>query len=92
MNRVTDREALQRRIHKVIGQCNGVERMLQRGEPCEAILLQVSAALSALHRVGQLALERRVRESVRKGFEKGDAEESIGDRLSRALDNFCTQS
>lgn len=92
MKRLTDKEALQRRIHKVVGQCHGVENMLQRGDPCEAILLQVSAAMSALHRVGQLTLEYRLRDGIRKGFKKGESEKKIGAKLNRALEDFCTIS
>lgn len=92
VKRLTDKEAIQRRIHKVVGQCNGVENMLRRGDSCEAILLQVSAAMSALHRVGQLTLEYRLRDGIRKGFKKGEAEKKIGDNLSRALDDFCSQA
>lgn len=92
MKKLTEQEALQRRIHKVIGQCNGIERMVERGDTCEAILLQVSAALSALHRVGQMALERQLRESVREGLRKSDTEDVLCDELSHALDKFCAQA
>lgn len=66
--------------------------MLRRGDPCEAILLQVSAAMSALHRVGQLTLEYRLRDGVRNGFKKGESERKIGDNLGHALEDFCTKS
>ncbi len=91
MKKLTEKEALQRRIHKVIGQCNGIERMVGRGDPCAAVLLQVSAALSALHRVGQMALEQQCNRSVREGLAKGEGEETIGERLSHTLENFCAQ-
>ena len=50
------------------------------------------AALSALHRVGQMALERQLRESVREGLRKSDTEDVLCDELSHALDKFCAQA
>ena len=47
-----DLEAIHRRLNKIIGQCNGISRMIDRKAACADIILQVSAAKSALHRVG----------------------------------------
>lgn len=83
-----DLEALHRRIHKVIGQCNGIDRMIERNVPCEDILLQVSAAKSALHKVGQVILEGHLRHCVRNGIESGNADETIA-KFAQAIEYFC---
>lgn len=83
-----DLEALHRRIHKVIGQCNGIDRMIERDVPCEDILLQVSAAKSALHKVGQMILEGHLRHCVREGIENGNADETIA-KFAQSIEYFC---
>ncbi len=83
-----DIEAIHRRLHKIIGQCNGISRMIDRKAACADIILQVSAAKSALHRVGQLLLVHHLKECARDGVAKGDAEEIIR-RETKAVDYFC---
>ena len=65
-----DLEAIHRRLNKIIGQCNGISRMIDRKAACADIILQVSAAKSALHRVGQLLLVNHLKECAREGVEK----------------------
>lgn len=83
-----DLDVLHSRIHKVIGQCNGIDRMIERDVPCEDILLQVSAAKSALHKVGQMILEGHLRHCVREGIENGNADETIA-KFAQAIEYFC---
>lgn len=83
-----DLEAIHRRLNKIIGQCNGISRMIDRKAACADIILQVSAAKSALHRVGQLLLVNHLKECAREGVEKGDAEAIIR-REAKAVDYFC---
>lgn len=83
-----DLEAIHRRLNKIIGQCNGISRMIDRKAACADIILQVSAAKSALHRVGQLLLVNHLKECAREGVEKNDAELIIR-REAKAVDYFC---
>ncbi len=84
-------EALHRRLNKVIGQCNGILRMIDRKSQCEDILLQVSAAKNALHRVGQLVLEDYLRQCIEEGVKAGDVDATTR-RYARAIEYFCRQS
>ena len=77
------------RIHKVIGQCQGVERMLKEGKSCESILLQVNAAKSALHRVGQLLLERHIATQISECARTRAAAEETAEKTATAIDYFC---
>lgn len=81
-------EALHRRLNKVIGQCNGILRMLGRKAQCEDVLLQVSAAKNALHRVGQLILESYLRTCFEDGVKTKDVG-SATQRYTCAIDCFC---
>jgi DNA-binding FrmR family transcriptional regulator len=45
-------EDVRRRLHRVAGQVQGIERMLDEGRECRDVVTQVSAATKALEQVG----------------------------------------
>jgi DNA-binding FrmR family transcriptional regulator len=45
-------EDVRRRLHRVVGQLAGVERMLDDGRECKDVVTQVSAATRALEQAG----------------------------------------
>ena len=57
MRQCMDSENLHRRLNKIIGQVNAINKMIDKDIPCEDILMQINAAKSALHKVGQIVLE-----------------------------------
>ena len=61
MKQCMDAENLHRRLKKIIGQVQAIDRM----------------AKSALHRVGQVVLEGHIKHCVRDGIEHGDADQTI---------------
>ena len=69
-----DSENLHRRLKKIIGQVQAIDRMIDEDVPCEDILSQINAAKSALHKAGQVVLEGHIKHCVRDGIEHGDAE------------------
>ena len=50
MKQCMDSENLHRRLRKIIGQVQAIDRMIDEDVPCEDILSQINAAKSALHR------------------------------------------
>ena len=52
MRQCMDSENLHRRLKKIIGQVQAIDRMVDEDVPCEDILAQINAAKSALHKVG----------------------------------------
>ena len=48
-----DSDNLHRRLKKIIGQVQAIDRMIDEDIPCEDILAQINAAKSALHKAGQ---------------------------------------
>lgn len=50
MKQCMDAQNLHRRLKKIIGQVQAIDRMVDQDIPCEDILLQINAAKSALHR------------------------------------------
>ena len=75
------------RLKKLIGQLNGIQKMLDEDVPCEDILLQLNAVNGALHRISFMILEGHLRHCVRDGIQKGDADETI-ESFAEALENF----
>lgn len=65
--------------------------MVDENVPCEEVLVQVNAAKSALHKVGQIVLEGHLQHCVRDGIEHGDADETIR-KFAKAVEHFARMS
>ena len=88
MRQCMDTENLHRRLKKIIGQVQAIDRMIDEDIPCEDVLSLISAANSALHKCGQIVLEGPIRHCVRDGIEHGDADKTI-DNFTKAVERFC---
>ena len=88
MHDCMDSENLHRRLKKIIGQIQAIDRMIDEDIPCEDILAQVNACKSALHRVGQVILEGHIRHCVRDGIIHGDADATI-ESFTKAVERFA---
>ena len=86
-----DANALKVRINRIIGQLNGVQKMLGEDVPCEDILTQISAANGALHKIGLMILEGHLRHCVREGIENGNADTTI-ENFADALEHFASMT
>lgn len=82
-----DSDNLHRRLKKIIGQLNAIDRMIDEDIPCEDIIMQINASKSALHKVGQIVLEGHLNHCVKEGFEAGDSEKTIKD-FTKAIEYF----
>lgn len=91
MKQCMDSENLHRRLNKIKGQINAIEKMIDEDIPCEDILIQVNAVKSALHKVGQLVLEGHLNHCVREGIEHGNADKTIAD-FAKAVEHFSRMS
>ena len=88
MKQCMDAENLHRRLKKIIGQTQAIDRMVDEDVPCEDILSQINAAKSALNKVGQIILEGHIQHCVRDGLEHGDAEKTIK-QFAKAVERFA---
>ena len=86
-----DADNLHRRLKKIIGQLNAIDKMVDEDVPCEDVLVQINAAKSALHKVGQVVLEGHLNHCVRDGIEHGDADRTIAE-FARAIEHFSRMS
>lgn len=91
MRQCMDADNLHRRLKKIIGQVQAIDRMVDEDVACEDILMQINAAKSALHRVGQVVLVGHIQHCVRDGIEHGDAEKNI-QNFTKAVERFANMA
>ena len=65
MKQCMDAPNLHRRLAKIIGQVQAIDRMIDDDVPCEDVLSQINAAKSALNKAGQVVLEGHIKHCVR---------------------------
>lgn len=82
-----DVEAVVARLKRIEGQVRGIMDMVRKDVPCEDILVQISAAKSALHKTGQVILEGHLQHCVLAGIAGGDADDVLK-KLARAIEQF----
>ena len=87
MKQCMDADNLHRRLKKIIGQVQAIDRMIDEDVPCEDVLAQINAAKSALHGCSKVVLEGHIQHCVRDGIEQGDAEETIA-KFAKAVERF----
>lgn len=70
---IEDKEDLKKRLRRVAGQVNGIERMVEEERYCIDILTQIAAVSTALDGVSVKLLEDHVRHCVGDALAAGDA-------------------
>ena len=87
MKQCMDSANLHRRLAKIIGQIQAIDRMIDEDIPCEQILMQVNASKSALHKVGHIIVEGHLEHCVKDAIDEGDADDALGD-ISSILEYY----
>ena len=87
MRQCMDMDNLHNRLKRVDGQIKAIDRMIEQDVPCEDIIIEINAAKTALHKIGQVVLEGHINHCVKDGIEHGDAEKTIAD-FAKALEYF----
>ena len=62
------------RINKIIGQLNGIKKMIDDNRYCPDIITQLKAVSSACHSVEAVLLEKHLESCVYKAFHSDDKE------------------
>lgn len=91
MRQCMDSDNLHRRLKKVNGQINAIDRMIDEDIPCEDILVQINAVKGAMHKIAQIILEGHINHCVKDGIEHGDAEKTIQE-FTKAVEHFARMS
>ena len=87
MRQCRDMDNLHKRLKRVEGQIKAIDRMIEQDVPCEDIIIQINAAKTALHKIGQVVLEGHLNHCVKDGIAHGDAEKTIAD-FAKAVEYF----
>ena len=87
MRQCMDMDNLHNRLKRVDGQIKAIDRMIEQDVPCEDIIIQINAAKTALHKIGQVVLEGHLNHCVKDGIEHGDAEKTIA-YFAKVLEYF----
>ncbi len=70
MKKCMDSANLHRRLKKIIGQVQAIDRMIDEDVPCEDVLSQLNAAKSALNKCGQVVLEGHINHCIKDALDK----------------------
>lgn len=87
MRQCMDMDNLHKRLKRVEGQIKAIDRMIEQDVPCEDIIIQINAAKTDLHKIGQVVLEGHLNHCVKDGIAHGDAEKTIAD-FAKAVEYF----
>ena len=87
MRQCMDMDNLHKRLKRGDGQIKAIDRMIEQDVPCEDIIIQINAAKTALHKIGQVVLEGHLKHCVKDGIAHGDAEKTIAD-FAKAVEYF----
>ena len=79
-------KAVLNRLSRAQGHLDAVRRMVERGEDCSAVLVQLSAVISALNSTGRVILKDHNAHSIVDAVEDGDT--AAIDSLNDAIDRF----
>lgn len=74
------------RLAKAIGHLQKVKQMVESGEDCSDVLVQLAAVKSALNNTGKLILKDHLDHCIVHAVENGDTQ--MLDELNEAIDKF----
>lgn len=77
---------LQKRLNRVIGQLNGVKGMLEDNRYCGDVLVQLSAAESAIHNISAMVLQDHMETCVVEQIRQGN--DAIVDEVMQLVKKF----
>ncbi len=79
-------KAVLNRLSRAQGHLDAVRRMVERGEDCSQVLVQLSAVISALNSTGRVILKDHIAPCIVDAVEEGDT--AAIDSLNDAIDRF----
>lgn len=82
----TQTKAVINRLSRAIGHLESVKRMVENGQDCAEVLIQLAAVKSAINNTGKLILQDHIEHCLIDAVEHGD-QESL-DLLNKAIERF----
>ncbi|MFN2568939.1 MAG: metal-sensitive transcriptional regulator [Candidatus Dormibacteria bacterium] len=81
------KQELVRRFNRVSGQIGGIAQMVEEERYCPEVLIQLSAAIAALEKIGYILLRDHVHHCVTDGINRGDGDAYL-DELMATIRQF----
>ncbi len=69
------------RLRRIEGQIKGIEKMVEEEKFCGDVLIQISAAKSALNKVGGIILEKYTCECIKSKMQSSEPEEALDELI-----------
>lgn len=82
----TQTKAVLNRLSRAQGHLESVRKMVERGEDCSEVLLQLSAVISALNSTGRVILKDHIEHCIVDAVEEHDTQAI--EQLNAAIDRF----
>ena len=82
----TQTKAVLNRLSRAQGHLESVRKMIERGEDCSEVLLQLSAVISALNSTGRVILKDHIEHCIVDAVEEHDTQAI--EQLNAAIDRF----
>lgn len=79
-------KAMDSRLAAAEGHIAAIRRMMQEGRDCEEVLLQLSAAESAINKTAKLLLKEHLTHCVRDSVQRGETD--VLEQFSSILDKY----
>ncbi len=79
------KDALRRRLNRIVGQVQGIARMVGEDRYCVDVLVQLSAVKAALNQVSLQLIEDHTKGCVRRAIEAGDTGDDTIEELMGVL-------
>lgn len=70
------KNANRKRLHRIVGQIQGIERMVEQDRYCADILMQIAAVQQALRAVGEGLLRNHLRHCATQAIRRGSARQA----------------
>ena len=81
-----DTKQVPNRLSRAIGHLEAVKKMVEEGQDCSQVLIQLAAVKSALNNTGKIILKDHINHCIVEAVETGD-KKALED-LSAAIDQF----
>lgn len=90
MKQLSTSRNLHNRLHKIAGQVQAIDKMVDQGSSCEDILTQINAARAALLCCGKIVFEGHLQETIQDVAEKSKDEETAKEDVATSLARFAS--
>lgn len=79
-------KAIVNRLSRAVGHLDSVKRMVQNGQDCSDVLIQLAAVKSEINNAGKLILKEHMEHCIVEAVEEHD--EDAVKRMNEAIDKF----